>query len=73
MTGVHIVLGVAVIAANLAAGLYGAWAWWRWTLPTGFWPLLRTAQALVALQAVLDVETPESVDEADRIGIEVAA
>ena len=53
MTTVHIVLGVAVVAANLAAGLYGGWAWWRWTVPTGFWPLLRTAQALVAAQALL--------------------
>ena len=49
----HIVLGVAVVAANLAAGVYGAVAWWRWFLPPGFWPLLRTAQALVVVQAVL--------------------
>ena len=53
MTTVHIVLGVAVVAANLAAGLYGAVAWWRWFLPPGFWPLLRTAQALVVLQALI--------------------
>ena len=53
MTTVHIVLGVAVLAANLAAGVYGALAWWRWFLPPGFWPLLRTAQALVVAQAVL--------------------
>lgn len=31
------------------------------------------AVAIVALQSVLDNETPDSVDEADRIGIEVAA
>jgi len=53
MTGVHIVLGVAVVAANLAAGLYGGWAWWRWAVPAGFWPLLRAAQALVVVQAAL--------------------
>jgi len=53
VTGVHIALGAALVAVNLAAGLYGAWAWWRWTLPPGFWPLLRTAQALVVLQALL--------------------
>ena len=35
MTAVHIVLGVAVVAANLAAGLYGAVAWWRWFHPPG--------------------------------------
>lgn len=48
----HLALGLAVIAVNLSAGLYGAWAWWRWALPRGFWPLLRTGQALVAVQAV---------------------
>ena len=29
MTGIHIALGVAHVVVNLAAGLYGAWAWWR--------------------------------------------
>src|SRR5919107_1380473 len=53
MTAVHIVLGVAVIGVNLAAGLYGAIAWWRWFVPPGFWPLLRTGQALVAVEALL--------------------
>ena len=53
MTTVHIILGVAVVAANLAAGVYGAVAWWRWFLPPGFWPLLRTAQALVGVVLVL--------------------
>ena len=52
MTAVHIVLGVAVIGVNLAAGLYGAIAWWRWFVPPGFWPLLRTGQALVMIEAV---------------------
>ncbi len=51
----HIVLGVAVVAANLAASVYGAVAWWRWFLPPGFWPLLRTAQALVVVQALVGV------------------
>jgi hypothetical protein len=42
-----------VVAVNLAAGAWGAWAWWR-TLPApGFWPLLRCGQALVAVQAVV--------------------
>ena len=54
MTAVHIVVGVALLVVNLAAGLYGAYAWWRWVLPTpGFWPLLRTGQAIVALEAAL--------------------
>jgi hypothetical protein len=53
MTAVHIVLGTAVIAVNLAAGVYGAFAWWRWLIPPGFWPLLRTGQALVAVEAII--------------------
>src|SRR5688572_2956796 len=53
MTGVHIGLGVAVVAVNLAAGAYGAWAWWRDERAPGFWPLLRAGQALVAVEALL--------------------
>lgn len=53
MTAVHITVGIALVAVNLAAGLYGAWAWWRWRHAPGFWPLLRTGQALVAIQAVI--------------------
>jgi hypothetical protein len=51
VTTVHITVGIALVAVNLAAGLYGAWAWWRWAPAPGFWPLLRTGQALVAVQA----------------------
>ena len=53
MTAVHIVLGVALIAVNLAAGLYGAWAWWQWRDAPGFWPLLRAGQLLVAIEAAI--------------------
>jgi hypothetical protein len=53
VTGVHIALGAAVVAVNLAAGALGAWAWWYERLAPGFWPLLRTGQALVVVQAVL--------------------
>jgi hypothetical protein len=52
MTAVHIVLGVALIAVNLAAGLWGAWCWWRVRPAPGFWPLLRTGQALVMVTAL---------------------
>ena len=51
MTAFHIALGVAVVLVNLVAGAYGAWAWWQWRDAPGFWPLLRTGQALVALAA----------------------
>jgi hypothetical protein len=53
VTAVHITLGVAVVAVNLAAGAWGGWAWWRELPAPGFWPLLRTGQALVAVEAVL--------------------
>ena len=52
MTAFHIVLGVALIAVNAVAGLYGALAWWRHANAPGFWPLLRTGQALVMIEAV---------------------
>ena len=47
MTAFHIALGVALIAVNSAAGLYGAFAWWRDLPAPGFWPLLRAGQVLV--------------------------
>jgi hypothetical protein len=53
VTTVHIVLGIAVVAVNLAAGAWGAWGWWRERSAPGFWPLLRTGQALVAVEAAL--------------------
>jgi hypothetical protein len=53
VTAVHIVLGVALVAVNLGAGLYGGWAWWRVVAAPGFWPLLRAGQALVVVEALL--------------------
>ena len=52
MTALHVALGVALVAANLAAGLLGAWRWRRGELSRAFWPLLRAGQALVALAAL---------------------
>lgn len=54
MKEVHIVLGVAAIAVNALAGLYGAWRWWRVEPRTvWFWRLLRAGQALVVIAAAL--------------------
>jgi hypothetical protein len=53
VTGVHVALGAALIAVNLAAGLLGGWAWWRNRPARGFWPLLRAGQILVVAQAAL--------------------
>jgi len=52
VTAIHIALGVGLIAVNAVAGLYGAWACWRDRPAPGFWPLLRTGQALVMVEAV---------------------
>ena len=52
MTAIHIVLGVLVVATSAAAGLWGAWRWYR-VEPSGvFWKLLRTSQAFVLLAAL---------------------
>jgi hypothetical protein len=52
MTALHVALGVALIASNVAAGAWGSWCWWRQRDAPGFWPLLRVGQGLVMLQAV---------------------
>jgi hypothetical protein len=52
VTAFHVGLGIALIAVNAAAGLWGAWCWWRRREGRGFWPLLRIGQGLVMLQAV---------------------
>jgi hypothetical protein len=66
VTAFHVALGTALIVTNLAAGLWGAWCWWRVRPAPGFWPLLRTGQALVVVQAIdggilllADYELPE--------------
>lgn len=67
MTAVHITLGIAVVAVNLAAGLYGAWGWWRRRDAPGFWPLLRAGQALVAVEAALGVGLSLSGEQLPRL------
>jgi hypothetical protein len=52
MTTVHIVLGVAVVVVNLAAGLLGAYKWRKDEYSRAFWPILRTGQALVVIEAL---------------------
>lgn len=53
MTGVHAVLGISVLAANLLAAGWGAAAWLRKEPSVWFWYLLRVAQAAVVVQVVL--------------------
>ena len=53
MVGLHIAMGVLLIALNAAAGLVGGIAWYRDRPSIPFWYLLRSAQVAVFLQALL--------------------
>jgi hypothetical protein len=50
---VHLVVGIAVLATNLLAGVWGAIAWARRDPSVWFWYVLRVAQAVVVLQVTL--------------------
>ncbi len=53
MVTVHAVVGAALLALNLAAGLLGAWCWHRVQPSTRFWTLLRAGQAAIVVQVLL--------------------
>jgi heme A synthase len=53
MVGLHIAVGILLIALNLAAGLLGGIAWYRDRPSIPFWYLLRAAQVAVFVQALL--------------------
>jgi hypothetical protein len=55
MADVHLILGIAVLATNLVAGLWGLYAWLRRRPSVAFWYLLRVAQIAIVLQTVLGV------------------
>jgi hypothetical protein len=50
---VHLIVGVAVLVANLAAGVWGAIAWLTERASLWFWYVLRAAQATVVVQVLL--------------------
>lgn len=50
---IHIVVGTACLTALAAAALVGIWAWYRSPRSRLFWMLLRIAQGLLVLEAVL--------------------
>ena len=66
MSEVHLVAGVAVMALNLVAGLWGAAAWLANRPSVGFWYVLRAAQASiigqVLLGSILLVSGREAID-----------
>jgi heme A synthase len=53
MVGIHIAVGLCLIALNLTAGLLGGIAWLRKRPSVPFWYLLRAAQVSVFVQALL--------------------
>ena len=53
MLEIHLITGVAVLATNLGAGVWGAVSWYLRKPSVGFWYLLRAAQAAVVLQVTL--------------------
>ena len=68
MDTVHLITGVAVLATNLGAGVWGAVAWLRQAPSEGFWYLLRTAQAVMVAQVLvgaililLDRQSPDGL------------
>lgn len=53
MDTVHLIVGVAVLASNLVAGIWGSVAWIRHQPSVGFWYALRFAQVAVVVQVML--------------------
>jgi uncharacterized membrane protein len=53
MVALHLIVGVAVLATNLVAGVWGGLAWLRERPAVGFWYALRIAQAAVVVQVML--------------------
>jgi hypothetical protein len=66
MGTIHLIMGIAVLATNLGAGIWGGIAWLRQAPSPGFWYLLRVAQVAVVLQvligAILLISGRESSD-----------
>jgi hypothetical protein len=53
MDEIHVWTGIAVIATNLLAGLWGGLAWLRREPSVAFWYLIRIAQAAVLVQVLV--------------------
>jgi hypothetical protein len=53
MKAVHVIVGVACVGLTGAAGLWGAWCWYRVRQSRVFWWLLRAAQASVVVEVAL--------------------
>jgi heme A synthase len=53
VVGLHIAVGICLIALNAAAGIVGGVSWYRDRPSVSFWYLLRAAQVSVFVQALL--------------------
>jgi hypothetical protein len=53
MPEIHLAVGVALLTLNLAAGVWGAVAWFTERASVFFWYLLRAAQVSVVVQLLL--------------------
>jgi hypothetical protein len=53
MKQVHLVAAFVVIGVSGAAGVWGAWCWWRVRTSVWFWRLLRTSQALIVVEMAI--------------------
>ena len=53
MTPLHAAVGAGATLLFCAAGLLGAWRWWRVEPTVWFWRLLRAAQATIVAEAAL--------------------
>jgi hypothetical protein len=64
---VHLVVGVALIAANLIAGVWGGYNWLERRFSEGFWVAVRIAQVTVIAQALLGLALAFSGHHADKL------
>lgn len=53
MVDVHVIVGIAVLASNLVAGVWGGAAWYLRKPSVGFWYALRVAQVSVVAQVAV--------------------
>lgn len=53
MVTVHLIVGIAVLATSLGAGLWGGLAWYLRRPSVGFWYLLRASQTAVVIQVAI--------------------
>jgi hypothetical protein len=66
---VHLVAGIALLAANLVAGVWGGISWLERRPSVNFWYALRIAQAAVVLQALLGLLLVFTGHDADELHI----